>query len=211
MHSPSQQSSDGSSPGGNRGNYLNNLTLGRDDRDNGGSGEPPDDDEHQTIINNAGGGNGDRQDREFQLVNARNINIVPFSGRNVYTNPYLPFNSALRRLILVQGKDGDELLNILDDVEQCGDENFIKEDMRSTAIKYLKLYQYDRVVMLALLNYIIGTAHARVKYGVECGLDAWRKLYNRYVPLAEDIKNILIRELIALKPVSETEVDNLFL
>ena len=45
---------------------------------------------------------------------------------------------------------------------------------------------------------------------MECGLDAWRKLYYRYVPLAEDLQNILIRELIALKPVTEQEVDNLF-
>ena len=111
---------------------------------------------------------------------------------------------------MVQGKDGDELLNILDDVEQCGDEKFTKEDLRSTSIRHPKVYQYDRAVMLALLRYTTGTAYARVTYGVECGLDAWRTFYNRYVPLAEDLQNISTRELIALKPVGETEVDNLF-
>ena len=45
---------------------------------------------------------------------------------------------------------------------------------------------------------------------MECGLDAWRKLYYRYVPLAVDLQNILVRELMSLKPVSEQEVDNLF-
>lgn len=38
--------------------------------------------------------------------------MTPFSGRNVQVNPYLPFNNAPRRLIFVQGKDGEELLDI---------------------------------------------------------------------------------------------------
>ena len=45
---------------------------------------------------------------------------------------------------------------------------------------------------------------------VQCGFDAWRRLYNKYVPLAEDLQNILIRQLMSLKPVSEGEVDQLF-
>ena len=182
-YSPGQSSSDGSSPGRSDGGAINNLALGRDDGDQGGSGEPPDDDELHTANHYTGGSNNDRQDREFQLVNARNINIVPFSGKNVQTNPYLPFNNALRRLILVQGKDGEELLDILDEVEQCGDDKFTKEDLKDIANRCPKIYQYDRAVKLALLNYITGTAHGRVKYGVEGGLDAWRELYNRYVPL----------------------------
>ena len=53
-------------------------------------------------------------------------------------------------------------------------------------------------------------AHVRVKFGVECGLDVRRNLYNRCVPFAEDQQNILIRESLLLKPVAETEVDSLF-
>ena len=110
----------------------------------------------------------------------------------------------------MQGKDGEELLDILDDVEQFGDDKVTKQDLRELANKYPKVYQYDRAVRFALLNYTTGVAHARIKYGVEGGRDAWRKLYNRYVPLADDLQNILIRELIAVKQVAETEVDNLF-
>ena len=42
------------------------------------------------------------------------------------------------------------------------------------------------------------------------GLDAWRTLCNKYMPLANDMQNILIRELMNLKQVSESEVDQLF-
>ena len=41
-------------------------------------------------------------------------------------------------------------------------------------------------------------------------MDAWRKLCNRYIPLAEDLQNISIRELMAIKQVNEAEVDSLF-
>ena len=49
-----------------------------------------------------------------------------------------------------------------------------------------------------------------VKYSVNNGFDAWRKLYHRYVPMAEDLQNILIQELMCLKSVGENEVDSLF-
>lgn len=95
-------------------------------------------------------------------------------------------------------------------MEQSGDVKVTKEDLRDLVAQYLELYQYDRAVKFASLNYTTGVAHGRVKYGFEGGLDAWRKLYHRYVPLADDLQNIPIRELIVLKPVAETDVDNLF-
>ena len=146
----------------------------------GGGYGPPDDEEDYTMTGGGNGRNGYNY-KEFQLVNARNVNINPFSGRNLATNPYLPFNNALRRLILVQGHDGEELLNILNEIEQCGDEKFTKDDLKELSTRYPKAYQYDRAVRLALLNYTTGVAQGRVKYGVECGLDAWRKVYNRYI------------------------------
>ena len=38
----------------------------------------------------------------------------------------------------MQGKDGEELLDILDDVEQFGDDKVIKQDLRELSTKYLK-------------------------------------------------------------------------
>ena len=47
-------------------------------------------------------------------------------------------------------------------------------------------------------------------HNVSNGLDAWRKLYHRYIPLASDLQDILIRELYDIKPVSESDIDSLF-
>ena len=94
---------------------------------NGGGGsedprhEGPDgDSDGYTTIGN--GRYDNRSDKEFQFYNHRNTNIVTFSGRNLIIKPSLPFNNSLSRLILVQGKAGDDLLEILDDVEKLGAE-----------------------------------------------------------------------------------------
>ena len=55
-----------------------------------------------------------------------------------------------------------------------------------------------------------GIAQSIVKYGVEGGFDAWRRFDNRYVPVAENLQNINIRELMALRSVSEANVDDVF-
>ena len=49
-----------------------------------------------------------------------------------------------------------------------------------------------------------------VEYGIENGLDAWRKLYHHYMPLADDLQQLLIQELYALSPVTESTIDTLF-
>ena len=48
-----------------------------------------------------------------------------------------------------------------------------------------------------------------VEYGVDNGFDAWRRLYNHDLPLAEDLQQILIQELYALQPVTENNIDTL--
>ena len=179
----------------------------------GGNGDPRDEDPDGNNDRYTTVGNGrydNRSDREFQFVNHRNINIVPFSGRHLTTNPYLPFNYSVRRLTLVQGKVGDDLLEMPDDAEKLGAEKLTKEDLEDSAEHHPKAYEYDRAIKLAFLNCIIGLAHGRVKYGVEGGLDARRTLYHRYVPLAENLQNIMVRELMSFKPLSEQDVDNLF-
>ena len=47
-------------------------------------------------------------------------------------------------------------------------------------------------------------------YGVDNGFDAWRRLYNHYLPPADDLQQILIQELCALRPVLEHNIDTLF-
>ena len=48
------------------------------------------------------------------------------------------------------------------------------------------------------------------EYGVEHGLDAWRRLYHHYMPLAEDLQQLFIQELYAFTPVNEIGIDGLF-
>ena len=68
-------------------------------------------------------------------------------------------------------------------------------------------YEYDRAVKVALLRFMSGIAKGLVRFGAESGLDVWRKLHRRYMPLAEDIHNMRMRELMILKPVTEDQVD----
>lgn len=171
-------------PGGGLNN--NNNKRGQDDIDNG-------------------------RRREFIPVKSSHINITVFIGFNLQKNPYFPFNKALRKLILAQGCDGEELLKIFDHVETYGDNKFTAANLRALYDFYLKAYEYARAIQAALLNWTEGAAQGIIEHGCENGLGAWRRLYNRYIPGADDFQNPLMEEFMLLKPVSEQEVDSVFL
>ena len=115
---------------------------------------------------------------------------MTFTGKNLQSYPYIKFNNQIRRLILTTGEDGEELLKHLNDIEKLGNEKFTNEDLHNFAKEVPKALEYDRVVKAALLNWISGIAQGLVEHGTECGFDAWRKLYHRYIPLADDMQNI---------------------
>ena len=73
-----------------------------------------------------------------------------------------------------------------------------------------KAEEFNRAIKAALLDWTSGIAKGLIRHNVINGLDAWRKLYHRYIPFASDLQDILIRELYDLKPVSEADIDNLF-
>ena len=153
----------------------------------------------------------DRKRREFLLVKSSNINITIFAGFNLNKNPFIPFNKAIRKLILTQGGDGEELLKILDSIEIYGEQKFTNTNLRALSEIYPKAYEYARAVNAALLNWTEGAAQGLVEHGCDNGLDAWRRLYNRYIPGADDLQNLLMEELMLLKPVTEQEIDTLFI
>ena len=176
-------------------------------------GDSPTEVDHDELFNlNIGDGNGspdnpgdptgpdvqrrnysdDRKSNEFRFVTPRNVTITIFTGKNL------------------NGEDGDVLLRILDHVETYGAKRFTTAHLANLKSQCSKALEYDRAIKSALLNWTSGIAHGLVKYRVDVGLDAWRKLYHKYMPLAVNMQNILIRELMSLKPVSETEVDQLF-
>ena len=108
------------------------------------------------------------------------------------------------------GQDGDELDSILDEIEKLGNTKVDKLRIAKLAEEFPKVYEYDGAIKSALLNWTAGVTQGLVKHGVEGGLDAWRKLYHKYMPLADDLQNILIRQLMSMKQVSENDMDLLF-
>ena len=73
-----------------------------------------------------------------------------------------------------------------------------------------KAYAYVHAVYVALVNWTEGAAQGLVEHGCDNGLDACRRSYNRYIPGADDVQQLLIEEFMRLKPVSEQGVDGLF-
>ena len=96
-------------------------------------------------------------------------------------------------------------------METYGDDKFSNIHLETLADVYPKAYEYARAVQAALLNWTEGAAHGLVEHGCDNGLDAWRRLCNRYIPGAEDLQNLFMEELMILKPVSEHEVDSIFI
>ena len=133
-----------------------------------------------------------------------------FSGVNLNTKPYMPFNKAVRKLIKAQGPKGVVLLTILDEVEKYGDEPFDNDRLLALIEQYPKATEYNLAIQNVLENYTTDIAEGMIRYGVYNGFDAWRRLFHHYVPMADDLQQILIQELYDLKPVSENEVDKLF-
>ena len=173
--------------------------------DGGNGGDPTD-----SYGEIRGGGGRDDKRKEFALVNPRNINIRIFTGKTLNINPYLPFNNAIRRFIDAQGVDGEELLYILDKVERMGANTSTNELLKDFTVVNPKAEELIRAVNAALLNWISGIAKGLAPHNVSNGLDAWRKLCHRYIQLASDLQDILIRELYDLKFVTEVEIDSLF-
>ena len=196
---------DGNSP---EDDLLANIGLGNNNGARDGDGDGPGGNGgHNDIDERGGEGNGYKRN-EFILVNPRNVTITPFSRRNINTNPYMPFNDFTRRLILPQGSDGEMLLRMLDTAEKRGGNKY--DILQNIISKYPKAAEFDTAIKSALLNLTIGVAINMIKYSVYNGFDAWRKLYHRYVPLAEDLQNTFIQELMCLKPATETDIDSLF-
>ena len=102
-------------------------------------------------------------------------------------------------------------MKVLDHIETDGDQKFRSANSRALADLYPKAYEYARAVNAALLNWTEGAALALIEHGCDNGLDVWRRLCNRYIPWADDLQNLLMEELMLLKPVSEQEIDSLFI
>ena len=155
----------------------------------GDHNEDPDDEDENRIMDR---GRNDMYHREFMLVSPSKILVPAFSGTNLITKPYMPFNKVVKKLVKAQGHRGLQLFAILEDVEKYGDK--LSDNNKLTALVAVcpKDYEYNAAIQIALQTYTTDIAEGMIKYGVHNGLDAWRKLYNHYVPLAEDFQQIFI-------------------
>ena len=102
------------------------------DDDGGGQGEG--------IMGGHGGDKGgDKRDGgESRLVDPRSVIISVFTGRNLVINPYMVFHNAVRRLILIKGRDGDIVVDILDRVESMAAAVSIESCHKSLKSKCLR-------------------------------------------------------------------------
>ena len=80
------------------------------------------------------------------------------------------------------------------EIEKMGNRVFTNEQLNEEIKRYPKVAQFNRAVLTVLRNYAAGIARGMVEYGVENGLDMWRKVCHRYVPPAEDLQHMLISE-----------------
>ena len=182
-NSSSDSSSDNDSPNG-----LYRVASGSNNGGGGDDGDPDGGGDADTA--SASGNNHSRNGRrsEFMPVKASNIAVTTFTGTNLHINPYLQFYNNMRRLIYSQGEDGELALNLLIEVERQGPKVFTDEQLRDETRQRPKVAQFNRAIMAALLNCTAGIARGMVEYGVENGIDAWRRLYHHYMPLADDMQ-----------------------
>ena len=111
------------------------------------------------------------------------------------TRPYMLFNKAVKTFLKAQWPRGIQLLTIFERVETYGDKPHDNTTRAALAAHCSRAYEYQVAIHNVLEAYTIDIVEGMVRYGVHNGLDAWRTLYHHYVPLAEDLQQILIQEL----------------
>ena len=100
----------------------------------------------------------------------------------------------MRRPIYSQGEDGELLFGISTEIETTGVSTSINLSLKEIIQECSKVAQYNRAVLAVLLIYTAGIARSKIEYGVENGLDVWRRLCYHCMCLADDLQQLLIRE-----------------
>ena len=168
------------------------------DNGTGGNGE--------SRNSNEGSDENKEKGHEFQLVNSRNIAISKCSGSHGCKITYIDFNENIRNYISSKGRDGEILNTLLTGAEKQGDEPISNETLKNLEKKIPKIWEFNRAVLGALKNWTVGEAKKLVTYGIKGGFDAWRRLYNEYLPMDQTKQDIILTEIISLEPVKEKDV-----
>ena len=143
---------------------------------------------------------------EFTLVNSRNIEMKRFTGGSNSKMSYLEFNDSQRELVGIKGKDGDVLNSILTWAEQQRGKR-IDDTMHAEIGKHVpKVWKYNRAIHASFKNWTEGDAKRLIRYELNGGTDAWRKLYVEYIPMAQTKHYIILSEILELKPVTDKHI-----
>ena len=172
----------------------------------GDPGDGPDGEDN----NNHGDRHRDNYHREFTLVSPNKIIVPVFAGAHLSSKPYMPFNKAIKKFIKTQGAKGMNLTSLLGNVETYGDKPYDHNKLMALAEQEPRAHEYSIAIQNVLETYTTDVARSMMRYGAHNGLDAWRKFYHHHVPLAEDLQQILIQELLDIKQVNEVDVGKLF-
>ena len=134
--------------------YLNNVGIGSGNKGNGGGDDDLGDGSNGSGKGAMARGHGYGNKRiGFTLVKSSNIAISTFSGSNLSTQPYLLFHKTIKRLIYIQGDDGELLFDIPTQVENCGAQPFGSAQLTELARQCTKAGKFNRAPMSVLLNY----------------------------------------------------------
>ena len=69
-----------------------------------------------------------------------------------------------------------------------------------------KVWEYNRAIHASFKTWTDGDAKRLVKYEVNGGIDAWRKLYVEFIPMAQTRQDIIVSEILELKPVQDKQI-----
>lgn len=122
---------------------------------------------------------------------------------------YLEFIESQGEFISIKGKDGDVLNTILTWAENEGDCEVTTRHLEQLEKMVLKIWEYDRAVHATFTNWMEGDAKRLMRYEVNGGVDAWRKPYIEYIPLAQMRQDTILTKILNLKLVSAKNVRKL--
>ena len=129
-----------------------------------------------------------------------------FTGETNSKLSYLEFNDSQRELVAIEGVDGERLNMIFTWAEKQGDKTITDRHLEKLERYIRKIWEYNRAIHAALKNWIDGDAKRLIKYEVAGGLDAWRKMYIEYIPMAQTRQDIILTEILELQPVTDKRV-----
>lgn len=136
---------------------------------------------------------------EFQLVHSRNIEVVKIGGRSVAKSHVSISPTLLCNCIFIEGKDVEVFDRLLFGVEKRGDEPIDEKLVQAISKRVPKAWQYNRAIHSAFKNWIAGEVRKLVTYGVNGGLDAWRRLCHEFFPVDQTKQDSISIEIASFK------------